>query len=158
MDENLQQYIWLAPIAFVGLWCVVVAMVAKASGWSRLAEYYPGDGDFDGEKRHFESMTMGRGGIMSANLNGIVTVGVDGRALRLSVFFPFRFGHAPLTIPLSDLSGEATKLLFFDAVKLQAARAPEIKMTMSVALVRWIEEKSGGLWKAPIAPAQTQAA
>lgn len=153
MEEVLEHSPWLFPLAFIAFWWFVVSLISRVSGWSRLAECYPADDFFDGEKRGFQSMRIGRGKIQSANYGGCVMVGVTPSALRLSMFFPFRPGHAPLSIPFGDISADTEKVFLFDYVRLRAARAPETEIMVSKSLAAWIEEKSGGLWKAPAATA-----
>jgi hypothetical protein len=153
-EQQLQQYTWLFPFGFVAFWCLIMALVAQMSGWAKLAEYYRADDFFDGAKRHFQSMAMGTGGVRNANFGGCVTFGVSSYALRLSLLFPFRPFHPPLAIPLADLSAERGKTLLFNAVILRTQRAPEIRITISEALGRWIEESSNGLWKMPAGAAE----
>lgn len=158
MEELLAQSPWLIPFVAVAFWFFVVSLIARLSGWARLAEYYPADDFHDGEKRGFQSMRIGRGKLQSANYGGCVMVGVSLSALRLSLFFPFRPGHAPLAIPFGDVSADVEKVFLLDYVRLRAARAPETEIMISKSLARWIEEKSGGLWRAPVAAAETTAA
>lgn len=149
MEEFLARYPYLIPVAIVTFWCVVLSVLARLSGWTALSEYYRAEGDFDGPKRRFQSMRLGRGGFMDVNFSGCVTFGVDQRALRLSMLFLFRPFHPPLSIPLSDLSAERRKALIFETVRLQSSKAPEIGITIAASQARWIEENSGGVWIMP---------
>lgn len=159
MEEQVEPYLpVLAPAAFVAFWWLVASFLARLSGWTRLAELYPADDFFDGATRGFQSMRIGRGALASANYGGCVMVGVTPMALRLSMFFPFRPGHAPLAIPFGDISADVQKVFLFDYVRLRAARAPETEIMISKALAAWIEDKSGGLWKAPGAASQSETA
>jgi hypothetical protein len=149
MEEIIGRYPYLFPAFFAAFWCFVLSILARLSGWTHLATFYRSEDSFEGAKRHFQSMSMGRGGLMDTNFSNCVTFGVDQRVFRLSMFLLFRPFHPPLSIPLSDLSATRRKFLFFRMVRIHTSRAPGIRMTIRESQARWIEENSGGAWVLP---------
>jgi len=104
---NLTPYfILLAVIAsYVILWCGIMAVAARMSGWIALAQKYRTTGPFTGSCWHFQHAQMR----WLTNYSGVLTIGANGDGLYLSPMLLFRFGHARLFIPWTDMRMEMKK-------------------------------------------------
>ncbi|MGD9800462.1 MAG: hypothetical protein AB7F91_11075 [Parvularculaceae bacterium] len=135
---------WAFPLFFVGIWILVLTILAQTSGWAQLSEYYGGDSRLEGSRKRFQSMAMGRNALTMVNFSGVATLTVTPMALELATFFPFDVTMKPLVIPLSDLKATRSKqMLFFRTVELKAARAENTVIRLSESQFEWIERESG---------------
>lgn len=87
------------PLFFIGLFVLIVFIIANTSGWTRLAKHYAFQGSFTGTKWQMQSARIGL-----SRYRGCLTVGTNSEGLYLATSFPFSFGHSPLFIPWSDIT------------------------------------------------------
>jgi hypothetical protein len=118
---------------FVG-WAGVSYLLSMLGGWSRLAEYYRLESDFQGERWKFQSASMRLG----VNYNNVLTIGVNSTGVLLEVLFLFRMGHPPLFIPWSDIrkGGDESKPF---GQWLVISRAPTVPVKIRNTLIERIE-------------------
>ncbi len=144
--EDLVGYLpIILPAVFIVFWTVILFVLSNLGGWHSLAQAYPAYDPFSGETRTFQSFQLNRG--LPINYSGVGIFGADFLGVHMSVFILFRFGHPPLRIPYSDLSGTEVKSILFNQVVLQTALHPGIKINVSKKLATWLEERSGGSWQ-----------
>lgn len=125
-------------IFFLGLWLAVTYLLSILGGWSKLAQEYKADTDFDGVKWRFQTALMR----FRTRYRNCLTVGANSYGLYLSMMFLFRFGHPALFVPWSDIrktepSGwNRGQRLFFTKV-------PSVPIRMRTSLIEKIESERG---------------
>jgi hypothetical protein len=87
-----------AVLGFVVIWCVTLSLVARFSGWGKLAELYPAAEPPAGRVFRWQAGRIGW-----SDYNGCLTITVGPAGLGLAVLGLFRPGHPPLLIPWSSL-------------------------------------------------------
>jgi hypothetical protein len=75
----------------------ILAVVARGTGWTRLAEHF-GPGVAEGKLLRRQTIVMRRGPYL-----GVVRFHVSMRALRMSLPFFLRFFHRPVSIPWTEI-------------------------------------------------------
>lgn len=123
----------IAPAFWAGL-CVVIA---KMSGWARLAEQYRAEREpVEGARFGWQFLRIGW-----CDYNGCLTIRVSPDGLYLAVWRIF-VGHAPLLIPWSDLrvlKESRTRLLA--NTQLEIASRPTTKICLPLRVL-----DAGGEW------------
>lgn len=139
MEDHIGLSLLFFGILFCALWCGVMKITASISGWSRLSEAYAAPHPFTGTRIPFQSLFFGQ-----TNYNSIITVGVSPEALYLRLIPFFRYGHAPLLIPFTDLRASVRKGWVFTYVDMAIPRFPDIRMRIFPRLAEKIKAASGG--------------
>jgi len=140
MNDFVAAWFWpLFPLLFVGLFGAVSWILATAGGWRRLAEAYPDDAPVEGTTFRWQSAQFG-----SANYGGCLTFTADPSRLRLTVLWPFRFGHQPISAPGGDIRVELTTSWLREVGTLRFAREPDVEVRIDRRLVHRIAEASRG--------------
>ena len=126
---------------FPTLWCLVVFLIAKFSGWQQLAEAY-------GIER-YPSRTRRKGGLQTVRLNksrykNSVTIDYDEYGLYMQTLIFFRIGHSLLYIPWEDVTvhPKVDRGLFsqFDFTRaLTFSRKPDVRVVFSKRLIETFE-------------------
>ncbi len=124
--------------AFGIFWLAVVWLVAQIGGWSKLAAVYPARRPFNETCWSLQNGRFRWG----MSYNGVLKVCADAQALHLSVFFFFRPGHPPLSIPWEDII--VSKRAFL--VELRCRRADSVPLRISPRLAERLEQASAGQW------------
>lgn len=92
---------------FGGAWLGISGLVSVLGGWHSLAETYPAPKGFallPADRFRFKSIQMrGHSFVPPVNYSNCVTLGVAARGLYLAPMFMFRFMHAPVLIPWSEI-------------------------------------------------------
>lgn len=128
---------------FLLMWGGGSLLIALVSGWRRLAQSYPLQGSFDGERWRMRSGKMGL-----ANYGSCLTLGSDASGLYLAVLFTFRLGHPPLLIPWRDVTALPYRRFFlFQQVKLEFREAPSVSLRISRGLAEALAGASGGRFR-----------
>ncbi len=136
--------LWLFFVFFAALWWGALAILARISGWSALAEPYGDQTRPEGARRRFQSIQMGRAGGAMTNFSGVINLTATPFAIEFALFFPFNLTMKPLVIPLADLRAEKSKIMFvMPAADLRAARAPEVTIRVSAPTAAWIAQSTG---------------
>jgi len=92
-----------APFLLPVFWFGVSFLISRVSGWFRLAQDFPGKSNISGEKFWFASARFGDS-FLGPRYGGSLFLNVGNEGIALSVFFPFRFGHAPIFLPWNSIS------------------------------------------------------
>ncbi|NDQ57712.1 MAG: hypothetical protein GZ088_11630 [Acidipila sp.] len=122
---------------------VISFLISFLSGWHELAGEYPLSGTFHGQRWRFRSANM-RWGTRYGNC---LTFGADQTGLFVSVVFPFRFGHPPLSIPWSEISVRPMRYFFIsERAEFRFRRAPSIPFYVSPALAEDLRAAAGSAW------------
>jgi len=149
VDEFLRAYPWVVPLLVVGWGCLVMQLVARLSGWSRLAEQYRATQPFQGEKWRFQSINMR----YLSHYNGCVTFGADLQGLYVAVLFFFRVGHPPLLIPWGELEIQPKDRWMMSGYELRFLRVPGVTMwvrrNLGEKILRAAQERDSGVRVAP---------
>ena len=127
-------------VIFPTMWLTILYVLSWLGGWRALADVYADPTPFDGERFHMRSGTMRA----SVNYGSCLTFGANREGLRLKVFPIFRFAHAPLFFPWSDVGGVRKKFLFFSSTVLTFKRCPGIPLRISDRLASDLERCSSG--------------
>lgn len=103
-------------VGFVGMWCLVLFLIALVGGWRGLAARYGVPALPEGSAFQFQS---GRFGWLS-NYNNVLTVVVTPEGVGFQPFVLFRFAHPALFVPFAAVSSaESTRLLFTRAAVIR---------------------------------------
>jgi hypothetical protein len=129
-------------LIFIFCWLALLILIAKLSGWARLAHHYLPDAPHDGVWFRFQSAGMRFG----TNYGGCLTVGVQRKGLYLAVWFLFRVGHPPLLIPWHDITMTERKKFFVQQVVLRFTRCPTIPFIISKRLADKIAQEKGNFF------------
>lgn len=95
------------PLAFVGMWVAVAAVLSLTGGWNHLAQTFRAEPGSAQNRRWFCS---GRVGLV--DYNGCLIRGHSRQGLYLAVLLPFRPFHPPLFIPWSAMSSHRKRGLW----------------------------------------------
>jgi len=127
-------------VAFAGLWIGISCLIARLSGWAKLAALYRLSGPFNGECWRFQSAELR----WKMGYNNCLTVGANPSGLYLSVFLLFRFGHPNLFIPWADISVTSSKRGFWSIyTEFRFRQAPMIPFRVGERLAQRVKESAG---------------
>ena len=135
-DLQIMVIIMGGILAFALFWLVIVWLIAKLSGWSKLADSYPSRIPFNETCWSLQSARFR----WNSNYSGILRVCADSQALHLSVFSLFRPGNPPLSIPWEDISATAYGI----GVELRFYRTENVPIRISRRLAGRLEQASEG--------------
>ena len=93
--------------------------MAGLSGWRSLANQYAYSGEVDGRAFAGQSIQMGYARFFLTLYSAIVKANLTEDHLYLKLWGPFRIGHRPLKIPLSEIEGVVVKTLFNEKLCLR---------------------------------------
>jgi hypothetical protein len=99
--------------AFVLFWIGMCALMAKLSGWQKLAERFPWRQTAGGETFRMASAAIGKSSAFPVNYKNCLTIVVGRSGLALSLFFAFRILSPPLLIPWSQLESVTLEKAWF---------------------------------------------
>ena len=128
-DLQIMVIIMGGILAFALFWLVIVWLIAKLSGWSKLADNYPSRIPFNETCWSLQSARFR----WNSNYSGILRVCADSQALHLSVFSMFRPGNPPLSIPGKIFRRRLTVLVLNCAFTA-------LKMSPYVFHVGWLDD------------------
>ena len=112
------------PFVFAAIWCGVCLLISGISGWSRLAEKYPGS-----ETPAGKCFSWQRGRMGVANYKNSLVIHTSPEGLHLAVMKLFRVGHPPIFIPWSDIHNATFQRLFWsETVAFEAGHPPLAKI------------------------------
>lgn len=116
----------LFPIGFVGIWCLVLGIISRVSGWSTLAQHYRFSGKFEGQLKRFQSAK-----IKFAGFNNCLNIGISDDGFYLAPMVLFRIFHPPLLIPWGDIQTKRVKKFLVNAYELTFSAAPNVPVLLS---------------------------
>jgi hypothetical protein len=134
----------LVPVAFVGMWAGVTALLSFLSGWTSLARSYRG-----GLASVAGSVSMGSGIIsrfgLPVSYNHILNVSVGGEGVELSLFPLFALTSPRLLIPWSDMAEcrSYRALGMFDRFSFRPARC-DVKIALAGNAARMLAQELAG--------------
>ena len=112
----------LFPIAFGIMWCGVLFLLSRVSGWSRLAQFYARSETPEGGTE-FRWQT-GMVGVVS--YRNCLHIRVLPSGLWLSVAFPLSVGHQRLFIPWTAVHGQQDgKFLWHEVTRFDVGHPPQ---------------------------------
>lgn len=136
----------LPPYAFVvflpTVWVLVLLLMARRSGWRRLADRYPGAAVRDGDAV-WTSVFLRR-----ARYQGVV-IRAGATHMHVSVLPIFRLGHRPFSVPWEEIAAEPSTKWGFPAVKLTTAGASDVTILVSGDVGAPLIEASRGRMRTP---------
>jgi len=133
----------LLPLFAVGMWLLVVSLIAFMGGWRSLAGAYRAPDGFEldpATRFRFRSLQLRRGMLFPANYSNMMTVGLTEAGLYLEPFVLFRFQHRPLLIPWTEITDcRGGSFLWLHWVDLFPRVGPVIRLYDSIADEAWGE-------------------
>jgi hypothetical protein len=142
-DFNPLWLIPVFPVFFVCLWCGIVLLISRLSGWANLANRFRLTLPFAAQKWGWQSARMR----YATNYSNCLTVGADPMGLYLDIFPLWRIGHSPLLIPWHEVSvRRRVKVLVFTYVELRLGREEQIPFRISATLASRIQAAAGPNW------------
>ena len=122
------------------LWLAVSLVMAYLGGWQTLATYYRAPGPFHGKQWHFSSAS-----IRLVTYHNCLTLGANTQGVFISVWLPFRFRHAPLFVPWSEIdSVERCSKTVRPTVRFHFRRTPSATLGISLELARAMISETHG--------------
>jgi hypothetical protein len=138
----------------MGVFLIVLQVIANVGGWNRLAAVYRHDGPFTGQTWRFRDMVLKRW----CNYGGCVTYGVTAEGLYVSPVF--RIAHRPVLIPWEDLAisykERRTWLGTWGWAELVPRQVPNVSLSLSGKLMTELAEAVRPL-RATAAPTRVDA-
>jgi len=131
------------PTDLVGIGVLLVVsivfvpqLIAKMSGWKRLAQRFRYDAPFTGTIWKMQCAQFRYG----MNYNNCLTVGAGSEGMYLAMIPFFNFGHAPLLIPWSEITEQPKDTFFGPVFVLTLGRAEQVTMKINSKLALKIEQ------------------
>jgi hypothetical protein len=118
----------LGLACFAGLWYAMGYLVARTTGWKRLADAFPaGAREPRGENWRFQCLRFNKWG----NYNNCVTIAADPEGLHLRMWWPFSNGHAPVFIPWREIArASEERRLLWRGIAFEMAKLPGLKVAV----------------------------
>jgi hypothetical protein len=163
MEETLSAGLIAVGLAAsaVALWLAIFHALARVGGWHALARAYPphgpGGASFGATSAGTTFRMRSAGLRHQVNYNGCVTFAVSPLALRLSLPFPFSFGHPPIEVPWGEITAAAERMLWARIVTLRCARVPSVPVRIRRAFAEELARASAGALRLPRADEGTPA-
>lgn len=133
---------YLSIALIPGFLAGVFVVIAKLSGWTRLAERYLADREPD-EGIRFRGQDLRIGWFW--NYSGGITYRVSPDGIYLAVW-PIIVGHAPLLIPWSDVTlVEERPGRWFSVAKIEVGQPPRTKLELPLRVI-----DAGRQWLRPV--------
>jgi len=125
-------------VLFVALWCLTSLFMSWQSGWRLLSKRFPAQSEFLAEmkKAGFPFDICFR---FWTDYTNLTWVAAEKELLHLSVVFPFRIGHPPLSIPWNEIEVSRTKILWRSYLVLTLGSEERIPMRVSESAARKLE-------------------
>jgi hypothetical protein len=120
-------------ILFPLLWYGVSLLLAKLSGWDKLADRYKRDDSVPASG--IKMFHLRSGFVGSVNYKSCLSIGISDHGLMLAVFFPFRIGHPPLCIPWHEFSRVSERRGMLYSTTIAAVGRPTI---VQLTLPGWV--------------------
>jgi hypothetical protein len=121
-DWGSVQFIAIIP----AMWCFLLWVLSRLSGWSRLAQRYRAPATVVGESAH-----MRTGGFGVVNYHSCLCFRVNDDGIRIAVAFPLRLCHPPLFIRWDQFQQiAADPILYSHKVKMSIGRPAIASLTM----------------------------
>jgi hypothetical protein len=139
IDQHPSLFALIFPIYFLFLWLLVAAAVSFIGGWFSLAQAYRTQEPFDGAKWRMQSGQMR----WLANYNNVLTIGASPQGLYLASKFLFRFMHAPLLVPWSEIKVRRSKGWVFEYVTFTLGHDLAIPLRIRAKLAAKLRESAG---------------
>lgn len=108
----------LAPLLFIGFWCLICQFIARQA-WRKLAAHYPATGHPPGQ-----SFWLGQAIVGGIRYKNAVRASITPQGLRLAVLFFFRPGHPPVLIPWAALGPLGTEAAFWTTFHTTTIQLP----------------------------------
>lgn len=129
------------PIIFIFFWLGICKLLSVMGGWISLAGSYRLIDSFDGTKWHLQYARIGK-----VQYKSCLTVGANERGLYLNVLLPFRFGHPPLLIPWTKITGKEAKGWVYTYVDLAVPELQGDTIRIFKGLADRLETACKGTW------------
>lgn len=97
-------WVYVYPIFFVSLWCAVCYLIGIFSGWHLLTRRFRAQGEPYGDIRSVGPFFYGVQMRFRANYSSVIRLSTTSGFLFVSIFFLFRVGHPPLSIPWNEIT------------------------------------------------------
>lgn len=97
----------IVPVVFLSFWLFMSYWLSEMSGWRYLAQKYPNQKRFSGEKIYFQSLGMQQAELPLINrgsYGNCITIGLDQDGVSLFILPFFRFAHPPIYVPWQDVA------------------------------------------------------
>jgi hypothetical protein len=124
------------------LWLLVGATISFVGGWCSLAKVYRTRMPFNGAKWGMQSGRMR----LLANYNNVLTLGVSQQGLYLASMFLFRFMHAPLLVPWTEIKVQRSNGWVFEYVTFTLGHELAIPLRIRGNLATKLRESAGNGW------------
>ena len=123
-DQSSIYFLALIPL----VWCFLSWLMAKLSGWSRLARDFSMKVDSLGV---CESAWLRSGRMGVIQYHSVLTFRIYKSGLGISVAFPLRLGHPPLFVPWSELHHVTDEgVLYSHRIKASIGHPTIVRMTL----------------------------
>ncbi|WP_298983800.1 hypothetical protein [uncultured Roseibium sp.] len=103
-------------LCFGLLWSVIVFLIGRLGGWSRLSRLYPGNQPPPGQSWRWVSASFG----LFASYRNCLDITLSNAGLYLRPVIIFRIGHSPILIPWHAIvRARRSDLLITKAIRLE---------------------------------------
>ena len=138
-DASASDWLVIAFLVFfVGMWLLILNVLAAIGGWRSLAASYAFDAPIEGESFSLRSANIG-----PVNYGSCLRFTASRSGLVMSILFPFRPGHRPLFIPWEDVAATSHRGWVFQYVDLRFSKQPQVRVRISRRLAERVVASSG---------------
>jgi hypothetical protein len=135
-NDFFSVWIYVYPIFFGTLWCVVCYLISVLSGWHALVRRFCAHTEAYGDAKSAGPFFYGVQMRFSSNYSSVIRLTAASDALFISILFPFRVGHPPLSIPWNEITFSKTIVLWRRYLVLTLGREEQIPMRISERMAR----------------------
>ncbi len=111
------------PLFFIGMWILLLKILSRISGWSKLADQFHFQDKFEGKYYRFQSASLNK-----INFGGSLEMGMNEIGLYLVPMIFFRLFHKPIFIPWDEIEAEPVKRFLFRGYRLRIKSYPGISL------------------------------
>jgi hypothetical protein len=122
------------------LWVVLMVVISRISGWSKLAGHYREASPYEGRKFRFQSASMR----WAMGYNNCLTFGPGQDGLHISAALALRIAHPPLMVPWNEIAATEYRGRFFGGYRLHFSQCPGVTFIITRKLMKKITDAFGG--------------
>jgi len=127
------------PIAFMGLWSLILLILSSLGGWRELALWYKSAGlPPEAERKSGISLAMGRGWLKVSYRSG-VQLGVTPEGIGLKPILVLGLFHPPLFLPFREMEIRFEKKFIGRYYRLVPNRSQALAILLPGRVGDWIE-------------------
>ncbi|MGA3343927.1 MAG: hypothetical protein ABSC76_03570 [Terracidiphilus sp.] len=135
-DSSSPYLLYFLPVFILASLILVSYIISFVGGWYALSRRFRAQSEPYGEPRRAGPFFYEVYLRFWTRYSSIIRIAATGDALYLSILFPFRIGHPPLSIPWNEVQFGRTRFLWRRYVLLTLGEQERIPMRISERMAR----------------------